>query len=130
MSLEFYKKSTLLIVLAILVVAAIKNPSSAETRALINDVIVEKINEKMEAEMMKEDNDEITRIAAFLGKAFASPVLDYFTNINVSDYIIFSTFDCSSNDENSETKNIVSGIVIFGKVIPLKSDLDKYTQKF
>lgn len=114
----------LLTIVAILVVAIIKNPSSTETKALIKDAIVEKVYERLDAELMYEDNSEYARFGSFMGKAIAPHILDYFANINVSDYIVFSTFVCTSKYDNVQTKNIVSGVVVFGKVIPLKSDLN------
>lgn len=114
------------IIIAILVVAAMKNPSASETKTLIKDTLIEKINERMGAEIMNGDNDGATQFGAFLGMTLAPYLLDYFTNIHVNNYVIFSTFDCTAKI-GEEMKSIVSGIVVFGKAIPLKSDLNKDT---
>lgn len=111
------------IVIAIIVVAAVKNPSATETKALIKDALVETFNEKIEAKMMSDEDNGAKQLGAFLGMALAPHVLDYFTTIDVNDYVVFSTFDCRTKDEE-ESRTIVSGVVVFGKVIPLKSDLN------
>ena len=114
------------IIIAFFVVAAIKNPSASETKTLIKDTLIEKINERMGAEIRNGDNDGATQFGAFLGMTLAPYLLDYFTNIHVNNYVIFSTFDCTAKF-GEEMQSIVSGIVVFGKVVPLKSDLNKDT---
>lgn len=112
----------LMIIMATLVVAAIKNPSTSETKSLIKDALVEKINEKIKEETTNEENNGVERLSALLGMTLTSYIFDYFTDTKVSDYIIYSTFDCTAKD-GEETKTVVSGIVVFGKIIPLKTDL-------
>ena len=111
------------IILAIGIVAAVKNPSEIEGRKMIKDYIVEKLNQVLKSEMNNEENDGFNQFGAFLGMTFAPQIVDYFSDIKVKDYILFSTFDCTTEVEDID-KTIVSGVIVFGKIIPMKTDLD------
>lgn len=73
--------------------------------------------------MNNEENDGFKQFGAFLGMTFAPQIVDHFSDIKVKDYILFSTFDCTTEVEDID-KTIVSGIIVFGKIIPMKTDLD------
>lgn len=111
------------IILAIGIVAAVKNPSEIEGRKMIKDYIVEKVNQVLKSEMNNEENDGFKQFGAFLEMTFAPQIVDHFSDIKVKDYILFSTFDCTTEVEDID-KTIVSGIIVFGKIIPMKTDLD------
>jgi hypothetical protein len=112
----------LLIIVILFVVSAIQNPSEKEGKEIVKEFIVEKVNNKLRSEMTNEDNDGLKQFGAFLGMAFASNIIDYVCEIQVHDYIVFSTFDCTTKVED-ERKTIISGIIFFGKLIPLKTDI-------
>lgn len=118
-----------LIIFTFFVIAILKNPSAPKTKVLIKETLVEKINDKMSRELSNEDNTGFEKIGIFLSMSAVPHLLENFINISVSDYVIFSTFNCTAED-GDEIKTIVSGIVIFGKVIPLTSDLSKDTMEF
>ena len=113
----------ILIILAVFIVAAVKNPSEAEGNKMVKDYIVEKVNYVLKSEINNEENDGLKQFGAFLGMAFSSQIIDYVSDIEVSDYILFSTFDCTMEVEE-KNRTIVSGVIVFGKIIPLKTDLD------
>ena len=112
-----------ILILSFFVVAAIKNPSETESKVMVKDYILEKANEMLREEMTKEENNGFKQLGAFFGMAFASNIIDYVTETSVDDYIIFSTFDCNTNFTDSPT-TILSGIIMFGKIIPLHTDID------
>lgn len=115
-----------LVIIAFFVVAAIKNPPADETKAMVKTALVEMFNKRMGSVMSNEESSAKQFFGALLGMSLAPNLIDNFTETTVSDYIILSTFNCTAEVED-ETKTLVSGVVIFGKIIPLKSDLDKYT---
>lgn len=110
----------ILILLAVFVVAAVKNPSEAEGKKMVKDYIVEKVNYVLKSEMNNEENDGFNQFGAFLGMTFAPQIVDLVSDIKVKDYILFSTFDCTTELEVTD-KTIVSGVIVFGKIIPMKT---------
>lgn len=118
-----------LIIISILFVAAIRNPTSSELKDAIRTTLLENYNNEMGAKMIDNKNDGFNKFGAFMGTLLMPYLIDNLTTIHVSDYIIFSTFDCSANN-GKETKTIVSGIVVFGKIIPLKTDLKDVSLEF
>lgn len=112
-------------VIAILFLAALKNPSKTDAKAEVNGMITEKVMEKIQGEMTNIDDEE--SIGSTLGSALASlfipSVIDKIVNIEVSDYIFFTTYDANISIMQ-EKKTIVSGVILFGKVIPLHTDID------
>lgn len=112
-----------ILILSVLVVAAIKNPSETESNIMVKDYIVQKVNEKFREEMTNEENDGFKQFGAFLGMTFSSNLIDYVAETSVNNYIIFSTFDCYTNITDSP-KTVLSGLIIFGKIIPLHTDID------
>lgn len=107
----------------LLFVAAIMNPSERSSRNMVKGFIVDKVNNYLRDEMTNEDNDGFERFGAFIGMAFASNIVDYACETKTNDYIILTTFNCTTYIDDSE-KTIVSGIIIFGKIIPIKTDLN------
>lgn len=107
----------------ILVIAAVKNPSENESKEMINNYLVEKFNNKLTSYLNQDDSDTFKQLGAFLGMKLAPQILDYISETRVNDYIVFSTFECIT-DISDYNKTIVSGIILFGKIIPLDTDLD------
>lgn len=114
----------ILIIVALIVVSVIKNPSEQESKELVKDFVVEKINKYLRNEMTNEDNDPSKFFGAMIGLALSSSLVDYACETEVDDYVIFSTFDCTAELEKSN-KTVVAGIIFCGKVIPLKTEIDK-----
>ena len=102
------------IVASILILAALKNPSNHEAKSEIKSLIKEKINES------SADTDFMSSLAMI----FVQSMLDNWLQIKVSSYIFFSTFNVTVN-AHEEKISILSGIIIFGEIIPLQSELVK-----
>lgn len=118
------KSVFILILVAVLILAAIKNPSESEARKLIKDTAMEYINKKARQSISQEDN-KWEEMGSLLGMALASTLYDYVIQTDVDDYIFLSSFSATATLEG-ETTNLASGIILFGKLIPLKSDLEDF----
>lgn len=112
-----------ILIVALLIVAAIKNPSESEGEEMVKTYIVEGVNDFFRNEMTNDDNDDSKQFVAFLGLSLSSHLIDYVVDTKVDDYVLFSTFDCTIEEDDS-IKTLVSGIILCGKIIPLKSDLN------
>lgn len=112
------------IIIALFFLAALKNPSKTEAKAEIKTMIMEKVTEKMRQEVTNEDNDALTQISSGLAMLFAPTFIDNMVQTEISDYIFFSTFDASITLDE-EKRTLAAGIILFGKVIPMTSDLKK-----
>lgn len=120
---QFGVLGLIFIFFAVVIVAAVKNPSEIEGKKMIKDYIVEKVNYVLKSEINNQENDGLKQFGAFLGMTFASQIVDHVSDIKVKDYILFSTFDCTTEVEDID-RTIVSGVIAFGKIIPMKTDLD------
>lgn len=103
----------------ILIIAAIKNPSVTESKQLIKDAAIEKINGKLSSNVLSGTQ----QFASMLGMFLAPTLLDKFVTIDVNDYVVFSTFKATIV-VIEEHKNLASGIIVFGNVVPLSSDIE------
>lgn len=112
-----------IIFVSLLVVAVIKNPSENDSREMVKSFIVDKTKNSLRNEVTNDDNDGFKQLGALIGMTFASSLIDFTCETKVNDYIIFTTFDVTV-DYHDEEINIVSGFIFFGKIIPLKTDLD------
>lgn len=108
--------------IALFTVAAIKNPSEADARNLIKEQVTNEINNRIQ-DKLSEDDSAGTYIAAALGRLFLPTLLDITTDIEVNDYVIFSTFTVSVEVSEEESK-YVKGIIVFGKVIGTSSNFN------
>lgn len=106
----------------ILIIAAIKNPSTTESKQMIKEAAIEKINEKARAEMSDENTDGIEQFGNFLAMILAPSFYDKIVAVDVNDYIVCSSFKAKISFDGQE-KNLVSGIILFGNIIPFSSDL-------
>lgn len=118
-----------ILIVGLILLAALKNPSKAETKALVKAELVERINKEMGEVIANDKNSGLKQFGAMLGMTFSDKIVDKFTTIEVSDYVIFSTFDCTTVAFD-EPKTVVGGVVLFGKLIPLRSDLDEESFDF
>lgn len=113
------------VIFIVILLAAITNPSTTDAEADIKSLIVDKYNDTIREEI---NGDDDTSAGEQVGAAFATAlgplIIDHLVDIDVSDYILFSTFN-SQVTIKGEDKTIVAGVIIFGKVIPLESDINK-----
>lgn len=121
------KKGCLLffsIIFVILIVSVVKNPSEADSKKLIKNFIVEKVNDEMRNKITNDNNDDVFKaLGVFIGMSIAPYIIEGISQTTINDCVLFSTFDCTMEVEGSR-KTIVSGIILFGKIIPLSSDLN------
>lgn len=57
----------IILLAALFIVSAIKNPSERESKEMVKSFIVEKVNNKLRGEMTNEDNDGAKQFGALLG---------------------------------------------------------------
>ncbi len=113
-----------LVIIAVLFLAALKNPSRTEAKAEIKAMIMEKVSEKMRQEVTQEDDNAWQQIGSGLAMLFAPAIIDNMVQTEISDYVFLSTFDANVTI-NEEKRTLLAGVIVFGKVIPLKSDIKK-----
>ena len=113
-----------IIIIAFFFLAALKNPSKTEAKAEIQAMIIETFSEKMSQNVSNEDNDAWEKVKSGLAMLFAPTIIDNIVQTDISDYIFFSTFDASVTIEEDK-RTLAAGIILFGKVIPLESDIKK-----
>ncbi|MDE7368961.1 MAG: hypothetical protein K2N08_04195 [Muribaculaceae bacterium] len=121
-----FPKSIIFIVLAIIIaVAVIRNPSESESRKLINSFLVEKVKDYINVYLLS--NPQLDFLQRSLGSLFvnemAPKMIEAGTQTNVWNFYLFSAFKVEM-DPAQEKKNLVSGIIFFGKIIPLSTDID------
>ena len=107
----------ILALVAFLILAAVKNPSESEARQLVKNAAIEYINKEMRKEVNQDKNNWLYSL---LEMVLVPTAYDYMLQTDVDDYIFFSTFSISVTKEYG-SKSLVSGIILFGKLIPLKS---------
>lgn len=111
-----------LVIIAILVIAAITNPSKSAAKEEVNTALSEQVDRYINKEMAGEDNSLGARFGSALAKLLTPTLVNTLVDTNVSNYIFFSTFESKVTVINEE-KKLASGIILFGNVIPLSSDL-------
>lgn len=109
-----------------LLFAGIKNPSESESKDLIKHHIIEFINDlaRKEESQNPESNEDAIITNRFLRNTLLPGLIDTMVTIHTSDYIFFSSFEATV-EANDKKKNLMSGIILFGKVLPLSSDIDQ-----
>lgn len=123
------KKIILLFIIAVaLVLAAIKNPSESEARECVKLQVIEYINDKVRDTLFNDELSGSEQLGVALAGLFAPSLIDYVLKIDVSDCIFFSTFNAKIKMKD-DTKLLASGVIIYGKIILLKSDFDGINQK-
>ncbi len=113
-----------LVLIALFGLAAIKNPTKTEAKAEVKTMIMDKFNERMRQEASNDENTTGQQIGSTLALLFGNKLFDSWVQIDVSNYIFFSTFN-SHITQDDESKIIAAGVIVFGNAIPLKTDLAK-----
>lgn len=112
------KKLLYFLITAVLLIAIIENPSNTRAKADVNTIIKERVKEIIwKSNSNKTEWDEI---GAGLAMLFAPTVIDNYLQTKTSNYVLFSTFETNCFGISGP---VFSGIIIFGKVIPLTSRL-------
>ena len=111
-----------IIIIAVLFLAALKNPSKSEAKDEIKDFLIEKFDEEMRNNILNDEEENTwEKIGSGIAMLFAPAIFDYVIDTDISNFIFFSTFSASVTYDE-ETKTVVSGIILFGNIIPLNSD--------
>ena len=105
----------------ILIIAAIMNPSAAESRQMIMDIAVEEIIKRLPATMDGDGEDEPGQTATVLDFISSLTTIKT-TDIDVTDYVVFSTFGVSVIKSDGKHE-LASGLILFGNVIMLSVDV-------
>lgn len=108
------------IILGILLFAGIKNPSQKESRMLVREYLSEQLKDRVAQNESTEN--ESTSLGSLLVSTFAPAIIETMVRVETTDYILFTTFQ-STLMFDEEQSNLLSGIILFGKVIPFSSDL-------
>ena len=113
------KKILLYLLLVGLCVAAIvKNPTEDEARKQIKHTAIRLIENHIQDKAYSDKNNPA--FDTFFTAAFLTPIYDYCTKTEVTDYFLFSSFSSVSTSFAENYK--ISGIIVFGKVIILDKE--------
>lgn len=114
------KKLIILIIIgAICGLAAVKNPGETEAKQMVRDAVTERIQQQMQAKA--NSGSGLDKVLNGLGQAVAPKAVEHLTDVEVKNYVVFSTFKSSqkySLGSDGEDRQL-SGIILFGKVLPL-----------
>lgn len=111
----------ILAIIAIIILAVLKNPSNSDAKAEIKSMILEKVKGNCHQKFTDElEPNEM--IGTGLSMLLVPTIIDNMVQMEVSNYVLFSTFDAKISFLG-ESKTLAAGIIIFGKVIPLKSEI-------
>lgn len=113
------KKKLLLFIAVILIIAAVKNPSRPNAIQMVKAYTIEKVNQKIYDNMNEGEEDSAAQVGQFFGSIFVSKIVEKVIDVDVTDYIILSSFRITAFGN----KNIASGVILFGNIIPLASDI-------
>lgn len=102
----------LFIVVSLGVAAIVKNPTEAEARRQLKQTAID-----MMQNHMNEESDDLS-LTGFIATLMLPSMYDNFTKTEVTDYTWFSSFSVTTI--NLDENYTVSGIIVFGKIIPIK----------
>lgn len=109
------------LIMVLLLFAILQNPSRAEAKAEIKTMILNHVSDKIHSKVAENDDDPLKQAGMELSMLFAPAIIDSWVNIDVTNFIAFSTFNAYTTDKGNE-RTIISGVILFGKVIPLNSN--------
>lgn len=125
---NFFKNNKLIItiaIVAIVIIAAVKNPSKSEADAEIKSIILEKVNERARQDIeLPSGSEDAQMLGSAIINFLTTGLVDNCIETEVSNYLLFSTFDAKVFVGDYE-ESLVSGFIIFGYVIPTKIDMGK-----
>lgn len=114
------KGKKILIILGIFIavvigLAAMTNPSKSEAKDEVKTLIADKLREKATEEAKDEENNGMVRFISGVASFFAPKIVDNFLQIDVNNYVIFSTFDVMLT--MGEEEPLLKGFILFDQVI-------------
>lgn len=111
----------LILLIGLLAAAAITNPTETESKKIVKNTVLTYAEDYVVEKMVDYDGP-LTEMALSLGKRLAPKVWDKAVETEVENYIIFTKFKANIGFQGYR-KNLLSGIILFGQLIPLDSDL-------
>ena len=103
--------------------ALIKNPSQLESKEIIKMTAVQHINNYFEKQSEETDNGW-EKFGYGIAKLLTPTAYDAMVQTEIDDYVLFTKFSASFN--LGEEKKYVKGIILFGKVIPLDTNIQEF----
>ena len=116
----FIAKCTCIVLIFVLALSAYKNPTRAEAEAELKMLVLNKFKDTMMSNM-EDDRSTNSVIGSGLAMLFAPTIIDNIVRVNVTDYIIFSSFRIDA-EIDGESGKLASGIIFCGNIIPLSTD--------
>lgn len=121
-----------LALIGVLLVAALKNPSESEAKVMVENKINTILNQKVEEKLLEDndkadDNNIISGLVTGFIQGLVPKVLHEMSTVDVNNYVVFSTFDVTLKklNQKAEKKSLAHGVIVFGKVVPLGTDLNE-----
>lgn len=111
----------LAVIFIILFTAIVTNPSQTQSKQLVKETVLSYVDDYIQKQSAQ-SNDFLVQAGAALGMTLAPSLWDYGVKTKVDNYVLFSKFSSDLNIMGMNT-NVVSGIILFGQVIPLNSGL-------
>lgn len=113
---------TLVILGAVAILAAIKNPSEQQSKEMVRTFLTDKVTDTVRSNMSEEKSDGVKLVANYIASKLAPGLMESMIDVKATDYVVFSTFDARVEKAGID-KSVMSGIIVFGKLIPLSTDL-------
>lgn len=115
-------KAVIAIIMVILFIAALSTPSRTEGKARVKQYLTERIKDFADRGISKEgQSDDLSDgIEKFFVNAFTPLLIEGMVDVEYTDCIFFATFKASIK-QNGEKSKLVSGMILFGKIIPLSN---------
>lgn len=101
--------------------AIVTNPEETEAKASIKEQSVKIINKKIAGKIDEIDVPGSDKLGKFITDALVPKLYDKMIDVDIKDYVIFSTFTIFL-DYKLGQREIASGIILYGQIVPLKYD--------
>ena len=111
----------LILILGLLVGAAVTNPTESESKEIVKSTVLTYAEKYVENQIEK-SGIPLAGVGLSIGKKFAPKLWDKAVTTETEDYFIFTYFKSDINYMGIN-KNLLSGIIVFGQLIPLDSEL-------
>lgn len=106
------------------VLALVKNPSPIESQELIKLTAIQHINKYLERQS-EETNNGWEKFGFGLARLLAPTAYDAMVQTEIEDYVVYTKFSASFN--LGDEPRYVKGIILFGKVIPLETNIPEFS---
>lgn len=97
------------------IIAVINNPSKQECKRMVQQELIQKFIDNIPSEELEYDSAEGLIAITLLKSSYGEALCDALINVNVTNYIFFSTFEAGFIKSDDIDKKI-TGTVIFGNL--------------